>query len=52
MKDSSWIVLILVLGIISTTVQNFFMMQEVALLEKKMETAQKEYEGHLDDVYF
>ena len=28
------------------------MMEEVVSLEKKMETAQKEYEGHLDDVYF
>ncbi len=52
MKDSSWIILILVLGIVSTTIQNLFMMQEVTLLEEKMETAQKEYEGHLDDVYF
>ena len=52
MKDSSWIILILVLGVVSTTIQNFVMMQEVVLLEKKVETAQKEYEGHLEDVYF
>lgn len=52
MKDSSWIILILVLGVISATIQNFFVIQEVTLLEKKMETAQEEYEGHLDDVYF
>jgi len=52
MKDSSWIILILVLGVVSTTIQNFVMMQEVVLLEKKVETAQKEYEGHIEDVYF
>ena len=52
MKDSSWIMLVLLLGIVSTTIQNFVMMEEVVSLEKKMETAQKEYEGHLDDVYF
>ena len=51
MKDSSWIILILLLGIISTTIQNFVTMQEVVSLEEKMETAQKEYEGHIEDIY-
>jgi|TARA_R110000824_G_scaffold375708_1_gene566646 hypothetical protein len=52
MKDSSWVMLVLLLGIISTTIQNFVTMQEVVSLEEKMKIAQKEYEGHIEDIYF
>lgn len=45
MKDSSWIVAILLLGIIGITTQNFFLMQ-------RMDESEAAYEQHLDDVYF
>ena len=45
MKDSSWIVAILLLGIIGITIQNFFLMQ-------RMDESEATYEQHLDDVYF
>ena len=49
MSDSKWIVVIVLLGIVGTTIQNVFLREELngIVLESR-----KEYEKDLEDVYF
>lgn len=49
MSDSKWIVVIVLLGIVGTTIQNVFLREELngIVLESR-----KDYEQDLEDVYF
>ena len=52
MKDSKWIVAILILGFAGIATQNALLMKELVFLQNRMEESQIEYEDHLEDVYF
>lgn len=52
MKDSKWIMIVVLLGVVAGTIQHAFLREEVGSLNVAIKQARKDYEKDLEDVYF